>query len=470
MSEFAFLPEWVRLSASLLAAVCVLLQCCLIVQLGYRQVILSQKLAVLREIFALVLVLAYAALLANVQYYVIDGYFPAPACQWLRWNTAVAFAALCVCASLKNAAPWALLSVLPALALLPGTEALCGRGYPAVYLLSLVFLLLRSIQSIAANHRVISSDLSAASVRQAIDALHTGILFCYPDGYILLGNRRMRRLMLQVGGQLYRSGTALYADVVARWGEGGGYPVCTLEDGSSWMFAKKPIGIGRRQYIQVTASDVTRLMEATHRLQAVRAKLEEQGDKLKDRLGHMMEYSQHEALLLTRTRTHDLLGQRLTLLLRTLRYQDTACDCDELAASCQSLSDDLRAEATAVQPDEALAQLQKTFASIGITVALEGRLPAGQAQAEAAADIIREAVTNAVRHALATRIDIQSWLAADGHHLMITDNGTPHFVKFAEGSGIGGMRAKAEALGGSLQVVPSPRFTIYVLFPGGENE
>ena len=89
---------------------------------------------------------------------------------------------------------------------------------------------------------------------------------------------------------------------------------------------------------------------------------------------------------------------------------------------------------------------------------------------EAAADIIREAVTNAVRHALATRIDIQSWLAADGHHLMITDNGTPHFVKFAEGSGIGGMRAKAEALGGSLQVVPSPRFTIYVLFPGGENE
>jgi two-component system sensor histidine kinase DesK len=87
-----------------------------------------------------------------------------------------------------------------------------------------------------------------------------------------------------------------------------------------------------------------------------------------------------------------------------------------------------------------------------------------------AAMILREAVTNVVRHANATSCDVAILRAADGSvHLSIDDDGTGGIVR--EGTGLGGMRARAAALGGVLQIEPAAaaRGTrLVVRFPAGE--
>ena len=58
--------------------------------------------------------------------------------------------------------------------------------------------------------RDIKNELSRDSVKLALDELHSGLLFCEPDGNILLVNGRMQRLMQVLCGEVYRDGKKFY--------------------------------------------------------------------------------------------------------------------------------------------------------------------------------------------------------------------------------------------------------------------
>jgi two-component system, NarL family, sensor histidine kinase UhpB len=68
--------------------------------------------------------------------------------------------------------------------------------------------------------------------------------------------------------------------------------------------------------------------------------------------------------------------------------------------------------------------------------------------------LVQEAVNNALRHAQASRIDVQLDASAHGLRLQVTDNGTGQVAQFqAPGHyGVLGMRERAQALGGSFDV------------------
>lgn len=68
--------------------------------------------------------------------------------------------------------------------------------------------------------------------------------------------------------------------------------------------------------------------------------------------------------------------------------------------------------------------------------------------------IVQEAVNNALRHARASRIDVQLDASAHGLHLQVADNGSGQVAQFqAPGHyGVLGMRERAQALGGSFDV------------------
>ena len=71
--------------------------------------------------------------------------------------------------------------------------------------------------------------------------------------------------------------------------------------------------------------------------------------------------------------------------------------------------------------------------------------------------IAQEAVTNAVKHASASHIDIQLRNVGDGLALSIIDNGVGIAAPAhrGEGLGLGSMAYRAELLGGMLRIKPS---------------
>jgi signal transduction histidine kinase len=189
---------------------------------------------------------------------------------------------------------------------------------------------------------------------------------------------------------------------------------------------------------------------------------------------------------------HDGAQQRLVSLALQLRAAQTAAP-DEAGELVQQLEDavseatgvldELRETARGLHPAilaegglrPALAALARRSAvPVHLDVQLAGRLPE---QAEIAAYyVVAEALTNAAKHAHATAVEVHAHVTAgeDILHVRVSDDGLGG-ADFGRGSGLIGLRDRAEALGGEVRL-HSPRgagtvleITLPLHGPGGSG-
>jgi signal transduction histidine kinase len=109
---------------------------------------------------------------------------------------------------------------------------------------------------------------------------------------------------------------------------------------------------------------------------------------------------------------------------------------------------------------EGLDELADRTSHAGVTTTVEvtgdlGTIPT--ATGTAAYRIVQEAVTNVVRHSGATRARISVVVGAHELEVTVTDNGRgPGDLDSGAGTGLRGMRERASALGGSVDLGPAP--------------
>ena len=173
-----------------------------------------------------------------------------------------------------------------------------------------------------------------------------------------------------------------------------------------------------------------------------------------------------EELARKKRRAHDVLGQRFAILQQLLRGGHAPMPA-AIARSIDSLTEELKSDSDS--PDEPLLErLCAVYAGIGVDVSVCGALPAGEAGTRLFA-IIRECCTNAVRHGLASGIEIHIDRVSGGSVLAVSNNGKPA-KGMRYGSGIEAMRKSAEDTGGYLEVDPGPVFTVKaIIMDGGTN-
>lgn len=159
---------------------------------------------------------------------------------------------------------------------------------------------------------------------------------------------------------------------------------------------------------------------------------------------------------------HDLLGHTLSVvvlkseLAQKLMSRDPARALQEMAEveriSRQGLHE-VREAITGYRTAGLAAEIEhvrETLAAAGIVCTIEtDALPLAPAQETALSLALREAATNVIRHAAATRCQIRFY-ARDGSALMeIRDDGHGGDAPF--GNGLSGMRERVQALGGALR-------------------
>jgi len=88
--------------------------------------------------------------------------------------------------------------------------------------------------------------------------------------------------------------------------------------------------------------------------------------------------------------------------------------------------------------------------------------------------VVQEAMTNVVRHAHATRVDILAERDGDRVLVMVEDDGVgfdPEAIRSSEHLGLLGLRERAEALGGTLTLesAPGAGTTVVVEVPVGDS-
>ncbi|MFC7375719.1 MULTISPECIES: sensor histidine kinase [unclassified Brachybacterium] len=157
---------------------------------------------------------------------------------------------------------------------------------------------------------------------------------------------------------------------------------------------------------------------------------------------------------------HDLLGHSLTSLTISAQLARRLLESDPEAAReqlvhiedtvRQALSD-VRATASGMQAVRAaseIASARSVLATVGIQAEVPTALPPlPDERAELFGYVIREGVTNIVRHSGATRATI----AVDENSVSVSDNGTG-FPETARRSGLQGLEARVAIAGGHLDV------------------
>ena len=302
-----------------------------------------------------------------------------------------------------------MISVLVGMLTLPAVEKMWGDNFPAIYVFCLVYFMSRSIYMVAVKLRELKTCISELSVKEAMDALHTGILFCEPDGRIILINRQMQKLMISLTGMVVRNGREFLQEISGKTlresGEFDGRMVFQWEDESVWMGTDTLLQMGTKNYHQITAADVTEKWNAIALLRQQNSELDQRGEELKQTIANLRSIYSKEEALRAKSRIHDILGQRIALLIRSLRENDRP---DE-ALLKTFIEDwpigfaDFRNEHDAERSLEAMMEM---IGGIGVEINMSGCLPENAELAAAFTDIISEAVTNAIRHGFAKEIDI----------------------------------------------------------------
>jgi two-component system, NarL family, sensor histidine kinase DesK len=173
---------------------------------------------------------------------------------------------------------------------------------------------------------------------------------------------------------------------------------------------------------------------------------------------------------------HDVLGHTLTLIAvkSTLagkllekdpqKAKSEIADIERVSREAMAeIRNTLRGYST-YKLSEELQRAQSALESVGVSVSAEsGEVPLTPAQESVAALIMREAVTNVVRHAHARHCSLRLARNNGNCILEIQDDGCGGLT--AEGNGLRGMRERVEALGGTLTQHTSAGTNLKFEFP-----
>lgn len=174
---------------------------------------------------------------------------------------------------------------------------------------------------------------------------------------------------------------------------------------------------------------------------------------------------------------HDLLGHTLSVIVIKAELASKLSEIDTARAAAE-IRDVERISRNALQEvrhaihgyrgervQDEIATARGALEAAGVALVYTGDAGAGGLDAEterALALAVREAVTNVIRHARASRCEITLSREAAGVRLVIHDNGIGG--SRAEGAGLSGMRTRLAALGGTLdrEGAHGTRLTLWV--------
>lgn len=476
MIEFFTFSWIIKIIIIFILGISVLIQALTLMLSIYRSSSTSPRiLENLLEIFILIEILVLSMMLGQVMDAYKSGFVVPTGAESIRIIIFIVILILVLLISIFNKKLSAF-SVIAATAVsLPIIESLLEKAYPWLFVTALLFLLIRGVKISLASIKVIKSNISILSVVYAVDNLQTGVLFSDNDGQIILSNYQMQKLMIAITGKIFRNSKEFYKVLLSdhykeRYKKAAieGRVAYLLPNGTAWIFNKTDLLLRMKNYTHISATDVSDIWKLTEKLQLQAHELADKSDELKDRIANLHILSKEKEIENAKVRAHNILGQRLTVMLRIIQNEHKI-DYDLLTCLSKGLLAELKAEQDKVEAYDELRSIQQIFAAIDVDISFEGKLPDNSHHASLFIDIIREGSTNAVRHGFATQIKIMVEKTEESHKLTIINNGHIPTNPIILGSGIGQMKTRVLEQGGSLEIRYQPLFRLSILLPGGDQ-
>lgn len=381
---------------------------------------------------------------------------------------------------------WESVEAVLLLCFTPPFVSALGDSYVVLVIVECGYVLFRTASNLAVDWVVLQRQPSLLSCVDALDVLPEGVLYADMHGRIVFMNNRMRSCLNGLGAPADLSSADEIAAFLVQAGRGapGSEQDAQPEDpyetlrqlrvvmpsGSTLLFDVCHVMLRARHCRCVTAADVTEEEALNNAIARTNGLLSAANRELAESLTDVRAVARADALRKMRSRVHDTIGQKLSILHCYLEKDDpTAAQLARVKELLHGITRDI-AVADVVDPPAELATIVDAFSLVGCAIVVDGALPQEKAAAAACVSIVREAATNAVKHGQAALVNVVVVCAEEECTLTVSNNGAPAPAHLVEGLGLPGMRAAAREVGGTLEVVSVAPFSLRARLPLAPHE
>ena len=316
-------------------------------------------------------------------------------------------------------------------------------------------------------------------IRDAIDNYPDGICFAAQGGRPILSNKMINDVCYKLTGHTVTNADRMWEELDKRkmpaiypkeGSEGTEQILCCLQDGQIWQFQRRQLTLETGPVTQYEAADVSELYQYQKELCEKNDQLSGMLERQRVLLQNIVDNNLKKELLHTKMRIHSDFGKLLVMTENRLTSADDQENDAEIFKAWDNVISDMenasaREETVTASPQN---ELLKIADMIGCRVEIVGEQPTERRAVLLLYAAIREALTNAVRHAGADH------LKADIRHLqgccqvIITSNGRKNIASIREGGGLSDLRRRLEQEGGSLRMEINEGVVMHVTIPEGE--
>lgn len=211
---------------------------------------------------------------------------------------------------------------------------------------------------------------------------------------------------------------------------------------------------------EIITFDITEVYELHQKLNEQNKKLKENNKEILSSINNIEKLEKEKNLLKLKNKYHDILGQNLSILQQYLNKENiTQENFEEIKFMIQKMFIDIE------DTDDTNANLEnliKIHKKNGTDIIIDGKLPQSKEVAKVFFEIIREATTNAIRHAGSSKVFVNIKETLEETYMIITNDGRKPNEFITENQGIKDMRRKVKKLGGMFYISTVPEFSVNI--------
>lgn len=328
-------------------------------------------------------------------------------------------------------------------------------------------------------------NTSAKIIKKAIDSYPGGICFSALDGRVILVNEKMNKLILELTGHTILNAKVAWEELKTFANNGKAEKLTQswlpkdtnnenesthqqlffrFSDNSVWRFELRFLDSNT---VQIEAAEITELYQISEELYENTIRLRQMQKRQKALLDSIVEVNLNKEILAAKMHIHDELGRCLLATTKAMTEDSLAENADMLRKSWNSTIRDFSNISTVwTVPDSSLqSELMQVAELIGCKVIFSGKQPTQRKALQLLYAAIREALTNAVRHADATELTVKIKQDRQRYHIEISDNGGVSVSSITEGNGLSALRQRLEQEGATLKVLCDNSVSLLVDIP-----
>ena len=226
------------------------------------------------------------------------------------------------------------------------------------------------------------------------------------------------------------------------------------------------VKVGNKYYVfvinnnEIITFDITEAYELHQKLNEQNRKLEENNKQILLSIDNIEELEREKNLLKLKNKYHDILGQNLSILQQYLNRENISQEnFEEIKFMIQKMFIDIE---DTEDTNTNLENLIKIHKKNGTDIIIDGKLPQNKETAKVFFEIIREATTNAIRHAGSSKVFVKIRETLEETYMIITNDGRKSNEFITENQGIKDMRRKVKKLGGMFYISTIPEFSVNI--------